>query len=147
MREEIEAPRPPVWTPELERWLDAARKKLGEVASSAAWADGRALTVEGTIAEALAAYATTGESAASRPSSVEPGDRPELPAGLTAREGEVLRLVAAGRTNKEIAAQLVLSVGTVERHLANLYAKIGARSRTEATAFAITCGLVVPDRG
>ena len=64
-----------------------------------------------------------------------------LPAGLSAREVEVLRLLAGGHTSKEIAAQLVLSVHTIERHIANLYAKIGARRRAEATAFALRHGL------
>ena len=59
---------------------------------------------------------------------------------LTAREAEVLALVARGRANKEIAAALGLSVHTVERHLTNLYPKIGCRSRTEAAAFALTHG-------
>jgi DNA-binding CsgD family transcriptional regulator len=58
------------------------------------------------------------------------------PGGLTSRETEVLRLIAAGRTNAEIAAELVLSVRTVERHVANIYAKIGARRRAEAVAYA-----------
>jgi DNA-binding CsgD family transcriptional regulator len=60
-----------------------------------------------------------------------------LPADLTSREAEVLRLAAAGRSNKQIAAELVLSVHTVERHLANVYRKIGAHNRADATAFAI----------
>jgi DNA-binding NarL/FixJ family response regulator len=60
-----------------------------------------------------------------------------LPAGLTGREAEILRLLAAGRTNREIAETLVLSVHTIERHLANSYRKIGARNRAEATAFAL----------
>jgi HD-GYP domain-containing protein (c-di-GMP phosphodiesterase class II) len=59
------------------------------------------------------------------------------PAGLTPRELEVLRLIAAGRTSKEIAAALVVSIPTVERHITNLYAKIGARGRAEATAYAL----------
>jgi DNA-binding CsgD family transcriptional regulator len=59
------------------------------------------------------------------------------PDGLTAREAEVLRLVAAGRRNAEIAAALSLSPKTVERHLVNLYAKIGARNRAQATAYAL----------
>jgi len=59
---------------------------------------------------------------------------------LTAREAEVLALVARGSANKEIAAALGLSVHTVERHLTNLYPKIGCRSRTEAAAFALTHG-------
>jgi DNA-binding CsgD family transcriptional regulator len=59
------------------------------------------------------------------------------PAGLTSREVEVLRLLAEGRTNREIAETLVLSVHTIERHLANIYRKIGARNRSDATAFAL----------
>ena len=61
--------------------------------------------------------------------------------GLTPRETEVLRLLAGGQTNKEIAAELVISVHTVERHLATIYRKIGARNRSDATAFAHTSGL------
>lgn len=61
---------------------------------------------------------------------------------LTARETEVLRLVASGSSNKEIGAELSLSVHTVERHLANIYAKIGARGRADATSFAHRSGLV-----
>jgi pimeloyl-ACP methyl ester carboxylesterase/DNA-binding CsgD family transcriptional regulator len=57
--------------------------------------------------------------------------------GLTPREVEVLRLIAAGRTNREISEDLVLSVRTVARHITNVYAKIGARSKAEATAYAI----------
>ena len=58
------------------------------------------------------------------------------PGGLTAREVEVLRLVAAGKTNPEIAAMLVLSEKTVARHLSNIFSKIDVRSRTAAAAFA-----------
>jgi DNA-binding CsgD family transcriptional regulator len=65
-----------------------------------------------------------------------------LPDRLTVREAEVLGLLAAGKTNKEIAAELVLSPATVERHVANIYRKIGARRRAEATAYALTHGLV-----
>ena len=59
-----------------------------------------------------------------------------LPAGLTEREAEVLRLVAAGLSNKEIAAELHLSAKTVSRHLSNIFTKIGVSSRAAATAFA-----------
>jgi DNA-binding CsgD family transcriptional regulator len=61
--------------------------------------------------------------------------------GLTAREIGVLRLVAAARTNKEIAGELFISVATVERHVANIYRKIGARSRVEATSYALREGI------
>jgi DNA-binding CsgD family transcriptional regulator len=67
--------------------------------------------------------------------------RGAYPGGLTPREAEVLGLLAGGRTNREIAAELVISVHTVERHLATIYRKIGARNRTDATAFAHTSGL------
>jgi DNA-binding CsgD family transcriptional regulator len=59
------------------------------------------------------------------------------PAGLSRRELEVLRLVAAGESNSQIARRLGLSTHTVERHVANLYRKIGARGRADATAYAL----------
>jgi DNA-binding NarL/FixJ family response regulator len=62
---------------------------------------------------------------------------PAFPDGLTAREVDVLRLVAAGRSNREIAAALSVSERTVERHLENTYRKVGARNRADATAYAI----------
>ncbi|MGI8616366.1 MAG: LuxR C-terminal-related transcriptional regulator [Actinomycetota bacterium] len=64
-----------------------------------------------------------------------------LPRGLTAREAEVLRLVAAGRSNREIATTLVISEHTVARHLQNMFAKLGVSSRSGATAFAFEHGL------
>ena len=64
-----------------------------------------------------------------------------LPAGLTAREAEVLRLVADGRTNRDIAVELVISEHTVARHLQNIFAKIDVSSRSAATAFAFEHGL------
>ena len=64
---------------------------------------------------------------------------------LTAREREILGLVAQGLTNQEMAGRLVVSVRTVETHLGNIYAKIGARGRTEAVAFALRSGLGAPD--
>jgi len=71
---------------------------------------------------------------------------PRAPAGppaakLTRREVEVLSLIANGRTNREISDELVLSVRTVARHITNIYAKIDARSKAEATAYAIRHGL------
>lgn len=66
-----------------------------------------------------------------------------FPAGLTAREVEVLRLVAGGATNRHIAELLQLSVGTVNSHLTNILNKIGCENRTAATTFALQHGLVV----
>lgn len=64
------------------------------------------------------------------------------PDGLTAREVEVLALVATGQTNREIAAMLVVSDHTVRRHLQNIFAKIGVSSRTAATTYAFKHDLV-----
>jgi len=66
-------------------------------------------------------------------------------AGLTDREQEVLRLVAAGLTNAEIAQQLYVGIETVKTHVASLLAKLGARDRTQAAIAAYESGFVRPD--
>ena len=63
------------------------------------------------------------------------GTRDAIPGGLTAREVEVLLLVSAGKTNRDIAVELVISEHTVARHIQNIYAKLGVSSRAAATAF------------
>ena len=63
---------------------------------------------------------------------------------LTSREDEVLKLIAEGRSTKEIAEALTISPKTVERHRANILAKLGMRDRTQLTRYAIRAGLVEP---
>lgn len=70
---------------------------------------------------------------------------PDRLAGLTARETEVLRLVAAGRTNGEIRATLFISTKTASVHVSNILAKLGAGSRGEAAAIAHRAGLADAD--
>ena len=64
--------------------------------------------------------------------------------GLTRRELQILRRVAAGRTNRQIAEELVLSPRTIEMHAQNAFHKLGARSRAEASARAAALGLLEP---
>ena len=67
--------------------------------------------------------------------------RVEFPDGLTPREVEVLRLVAAGRSNQGIAAELTISVNTVTRHLTHIFTKTGTANRAEAASYAVRQGL------
>lgn len=69
-----------------------------------------------------------------------------LPGGLTPREVEVLRVVASGSTNREVAEELFLSEKTVARHLHNIYNKIGVSSRTAAAAYAFQHDLASPPK-
>jgi len=75
-----------------------------------------------------------------------PPDNAVARAGLTDREQDVLRLVAAGRSNAEIAAELYLGVETVKTHVAAILAKLGARDRTQAAIAAYESGFVRPER-
>ncbi len=63
---------------------------------------------------------------------------------LTPRELEVVKLIAEGHTSREIAAELVISVKTVERHRANILERLGMRDRVELTRYAIRRGLIEP---
>jgi ATP/maltotriose-dependent transcriptional regulator MalT len=85
---------------------------------------------------ALAAFERLGAAGDAAEAAALLGGREELPRGLTAREAEVLRLVAAGKTNREVAAALVISEHTVARHVQNIFVKLGVSSRSAATAFA-----------
>jgi DNA-binding NarL/FixJ family response regulator len=131
------------WT-ELDAPYDAARVRLLLARAYRALEDGdaalRELDEAGAVFERLGATLDAREVAALQ-------GRPALPGGLTGREAEVLALVAAGRTNREIAEALVLSHKTVARHLSNIFAKLGVTSRTQAAAYAFEHGLAAPERG
>jgi ATP/maltotriose-dependent transcriptional regulator MalT len=91
---------------------------------------------------ALAAFERLGAATDAARASDLLGGSAALPRGLTAREAEVLRLVAAGKTNRDIAVELVISEHTVARHLQNMFAKLRVSSRSAATALAYEHDLV-----
>jgi non-specific serine/threonine protein kinase len=115
----------------LHRYQLAARSQLDEAVWTTAWAEGRAMSPEQAIEYALEQVATP------EPAAPEP-----YPAGLSAREIEVLRLVATGLTNAEVAEKLFISPRTVNWHLGSIYRKLGFHSRAEATRFAVEHGLL-----
>jgi predicted ATPase/DNA-binding CsgD family transcriptional regulator len=129
LRDALGIPIPLVERAEYERSLSAARVHLGERAFAAAWAQGRSMTPE----QALAAQ---GQKPIPTPTTttIPP---PIYPAGLTAREMEVLRLVAGGLTDVQVAEKLVLSPRTVHAHISSIYSKLGVTSRSAATRYAI----------
>jgi non-specific serine/threonine protein kinase len=124
-RERYGRPVEPVYLAEFERDVAVSRRALGEDAFAAAWAAGRVLPHEQAVAEALALTAPT------PPRFV-----------LTRREGQILPLLAAGRTDREIAATLFLSLRTVENYVARLTTKLGVHSRHEAVAVARAAGMI-----
>ena len=115
--------------------MSELRKALGADGFAAAWAEGRTLSQEEAIAAALAVRAEPA------PASPTAGGQ-ALPHGLTERELEVLRLLAAGRSNREIGDDLFISPATAARHIANIYAKLNVESRAAATAFVHQQGLI-----
>ena len=85
--------------------------------------------------------------AGARAAGASAAPEPELPDGLTPREAEVLGLIAAGLTNTEIAAHLVVSAATVKSHVNHIFAKAGVRDRAQAVVYAYEHGLAEPGGG
>ena len=124
-----------------QQYIATTRAQIGEQAFQSALAEGRAMTPE----QALSAQGSV------IPTSLRPKPpgtprtfpaRHTYPAGLTAREVEVLRLVAQGLTDAQVAEQLVISLRTVTTHLTSIYNKLGVNSRTAAARFALEHWLV-----
>ena len=97
--------------------------------------------------EPAAACAPQEPAAGTAPGSVSPGSASPLPVGagpaadeLTPREAEVLRLIAAGQSNREIARTLFVSEATVKTHVNRIFAKTGSRDHAQATRYAYTHG-------
>ena len=136
LRESIGTPLWPGDRARCERFFAMARARLGAETFVATWDAGRRLPLEAALAEALAIPG---------PPAVPVPGRPENRAaahGLSARELEVLRLLVAGRTDREIAEALFISRRTAQGHVARIFAKLGVNSRTAAATTAIAAGIV-----
>jgi len=130
IRETISAPVPTCEHAEHERALATVRAGLGGEALDTALTLGRAMTLEEAISEAGRTLETPGMA------------RIRPPSGLTARETEVLRLVAEGLTDAQVAQRLFLSPRTVSRHLQSIYRKLRVSSRVAAATTALERGLI-----
>jgi DNA-binding CsgD family transcriptional regulator len=119
-----------------DRTVAAVRSRLDEGGFAAAYGAGRALGAERAIGEAEAA-ATAAAGAGATPATARAN-----PAGLSARELEVLRLLVAGRTDREIGEALFISPRTAQGHVAHIFEKLGVSTRTAAVAAALQSGLL-----
>ena len=117
------------------RMATETRARLSEAAFTTAWDEGRALRFADAMADALAL-------ASSVDTRERPGDGAAAAPRLTARELDVLRLLAQGHSDKEIAAALFIGARTVQSHVGNIFAKLGVNARAEAAAVAVRRGLV-----
>jgi DNA-binding NarL/FixJ family response regulator len=109
---------------------------IAEITRAVQAAAGHHAFLDPAVQARLLAAATAG-----RPDPVAPRTAQALPDDLTPREAEVLTLIAAGLSNREIAARLVVSDATVKTHVNHVFAKIGARDRAQAVHYAYTRGL------
>ena len=131
-REVYRLPLEPIYRSDYEQAVATARTQLGEQSFAAAWAEGRNMTPEQALAARRAVTVPVQPQATGSVKS-----QLTYPDGLTAREVEVLCLVAQGLTNAEIAEQLIISLLTVKAHMRSLYNKLGISSRSAATRYAI----------
>ncbi len=127
---------PQVLRTSVERAQTTARTQLGDEVFAQALAEGRTMTPEQILAAQKSMVLSS--ALAAKQYSVSPA----APAGLTAREVEVLQLVAQGLTDKQVSERLVISPRTVNTHLTSIYKKIGVSSRTVAICFAVEHQLV-----
>lgn len=128
LRDSLQIPIAPTLRVEHERAVTTLHDKLGEIAFNESWSYGRSMTLK--LALSMVARIPLPTEQASLQ------EKHAYPAELTAREIDVLRLVAAGLPDARIAEQLVISPRTVNTHLRSIYAKIGVSSRSAATRFA-----------
>ena len=151
----------PLRRADYDRTVEGIRAYLGDAAFAEAWAQGRAMPLEQAIAQALemkdelladtVQQQKNEEEATSDPPSdaLSPPSPPLSPlralkqhfGGLTARERDVARLVAQGKSNRAIADELVVGISTVEAHITHIFTKLGFSSRAQIATWAVDKGL------
>jgi predicted ATPase/DNA-binding CsgD family transcriptional regulator len=135
LRDALGVSPPPYNLANYERVVDTTHAQLGEERFAAAWAKGREMTLEQVLAEQGRATIPP------VPTIKEPTDTeappPTYPDELTPREVEILRLVASGLSNAQVAEKLIISPRTVHAHVRSIYSKLGITSRSAATRYAI----------
>lgn len=137
LRDEIDVAMAPIEREFFAPLFTSLRNALETTGFATAWANGKALSREDALSEARDVSPTP-----AAPSPQEAARRYAPRHGLTRRELEILRLIAAGQSNREIGDTLFITSATVARHLANLYAKLGVDTRARAAAYAHQHGLV-----
>ncbi len=138
LRETVGAPLPPVESVSYEQSVALARKHLGDKDFTAAWVHGRTMTPE----QALAVIEKMCLPQLLEVQSSKIPTQHPLPEGLTAREMDVLRLLAQGLTSVLMAEHLVISLATINTHVRSIYRKLGVSSRSAATRYAIDHNLL-----
>ena len=124
----IGAPCPPMFQARHDAVAAKVEAEIGADRRAGAWEEGRRLPLSATVEQV----------SVTRP---VPAAAPDAPEGLTARESEVLALVAQGRSDAEVAERLVVSLRTVHAHLRSIYRKLDVHSRSAATRYALEHGL------
>jgi predicted ATPase/DNA-binding CsgD family transcriptional regulator len=144
LREALGVSPPANYPANYERTVAITQAQLGEERFAEAWAEGREMTLEHVLAEQ--AHATTPGQTSTVPTIPQPTGTAALPLAypdeLTPRELEVLRLVASGLSNAQMAEQLIISPRTVHAHVRSIYSKLGIASRAVATHYAIEHKLI-----
>jgi predicted ATPase/DNA-binding CsgD family transcriptional regulator len=140
LRTSIGAPMFPQDQPIHEQAVAVTTARLGEAAFGEAWASGGQLSLEATID--VAAAIVEGSIGARH----DAGTDSAATGGLTRREVEVLRLVADGRSDREIAQTLFISHNTAMKHVSNILMKLAVESRTAAAAFAHRAGIAIGEQ-
>jgi predicted ATPase/DNA-binding CsgD family transcriptional regulator len=130
--------------PRIEQILEFARGRLGDSAAAALFAEGREMAADDAAGLALGSLPAPPPEGPSEPVWADPARVPagapqtahRPPSPLTPRELQIVRLIAQGLSNKEIADELVISPATAARHVANILAKLGFSSRTQVASWA-----------